>query len=279
MESTAPAAGNRAATRRRDEINKRLLKATTSVGGVGVFLVLWQLGVYIFKVPSYLLPGPIEILTVFFLNINRLIQHGGITVYEMVLGYALAVGVGIPLAIAITSSRRFDELVTPTMLFFQTVPKIAIAPLFLVWFGVGTLPKVLVAFLISFFPIVIDTSVGLRSMSTDMFDLARSMGASRMQIFTQFRLPTSLPYLFSGLKVAATLAVSGAVVGEFVGADKGLGYLLLVFNSNMQTPLMFATIVALTIVGLVFFYIIEALEAVLIPWHVTHRSREAAGTM
>jgi NitT/TauT family transport system permease protein len=185
----------------------------------------------------------------------------------------------VPLAIGITSSDRFDRFITPQLLFFQVVPKVAIAPLFLVWFGVGTTPKVLVAFLISFFPIVIDAAVGLRSMSSEMRDLARSMGASRWQVFAQFRLPTSLPYLFSGLKVAATLAVAGAVVGEFVGADKGLGYLLLVTNSNMETALMFATIVALTIVGLVFFYAVEFLEKLLIPWHVTHRVREEAGTM
>jgi len=165
------------------------------------------------------------------------------------------------------------------MLFFQVVPKVAIAPLFLVWFGVGTTPKVLVAFLISFFPIVIDAAVGLRSMSSEMRDLARSMGASRWQVFARFRLPTSLPYLFRGLKVAATLAVAGAVVGEFVGADKGLGYLLLVTNSNMETALMFATIVALTIIGLAFFYAVEFIEALLIPWHVTHRVREDVGTM
>ena len=157
--------------------------------------------------------------------------------------------------------------------------KIAIAPLFLVWFGVGTLPKVLVAFLISFFPIVIDAAVGLRSMSSEMNDLARSMGATRWQVFARYRLPTSLPYLFSGLKVAATLAIAGAVVGEFVGADKGLGYLLLVTNSNLETPLMFATILALTIIGLVFFYAVEFLEKLLIPWHVSHRVREESGTM
>jgi NitT/TauT family transport system permease protein len=144
---------------------------------------------------------------------------------------------------------------------------------------VGTTPKVLVAFLISFFPIVIDAAVGLRSMSAEMRDLALSMGASRWQVFAQFRLPTSLPYLFSGLKVAATLAVAGAVVGEFVGADKGLGYLLLVTNSNMETALMFATIAALTVIGLVFFYAVEFLEKILIPWHVTHRVREEAATM
>jgi NitT/TauT family transport system permease protein len=178
-----------------------------------------------------------------------------------------------------TSSKRFDEFVMPTLLFFQVVPKVAVAPLFLVWFGVGVMPKILVAFLISFFPIVIDAAVGLRSMSPEMTDLARSMGATRMQVFARFRLPTSLPYLFSGLKVAATLAIAGAVVGEFVGADKGLGYLLLVTNSNMETSLMFAAIVALTIIGLTFFYLVELVESILIPWHVTHRVREEAGTM
>ena len=209
----------------------------------------------------------------------RLAFHGWVTAYEMLLGYFLAVAVAVPLAIAITSSQRFDRFVMPTMLFFQVVPKVAVAPLFLVWFGVGALPKVLVAFLISFFPIVIDAAVGLRSMSGEMADLARSMGASRLQVFARFRLPTSLPYLFSGLKVAATLAVAGAVVGEFVGADKGLGYLLLVTNSNMETALMFATIVALTIIGLAFFYAVELLEALLIPWHVTHRIRGDTGTL
>jgi NitT/TauT family transport system permease protein len=256
-----------------------LITRLAPFAGVIMFLVGWQLVVWVFKFPPYLLPGPIEVATTFVDNFQKLAYHGWITTYEMLLGYFLAVAVGIPLAIAITSSQRFDNFVMPTMLFFQVVPKVAIAPLFLVWFGVGTLPKVLVAFLISFFPIVIDAAVGLRSMSAEMRDLARSMGASRMQIFWDFRLPTSLPYLFSGLKVAATLAVAGAVVGEFVGADKGLGYLLLVTNSNMETALMFATIVALTFIGLAFFYVVEFLESLLIPWHVTHRVRDDAGTM
>jgi NitT/TauT family transport system permease protein len=255
------------------------LKRLTPIAGVLVFLAIWQIGVVVYQVPAYLLPPPTMIAQTFVDEFPRLLRHGWITTYEMLGGYALAVGVAIPLAIAITSSKRFDEFVMPTMLFFQVVPKVAIAPLFLVWFGVGTTPKVLVAFLISFFPIVIDAAVGLRSMSPEMNDLARSMGASRMQVFAQFRLPTSLPYLFSGLKVAATLAIAGAVVGEFVGADKGLGYLLLTTNSNMETSLMFATIVALTIIGLAFFYLVEFVESLLIPWHVTHRTREESATM
>lgn len=261
------------------ETGKTLIKSMTSLAGVLVFLLIWQVGVAVAKVPAYLLPAPSEIFLTFVDNLPKLLTHGWTTTYEMLLGYAMAVVIAIPLAIAMTSSRRFDEFVTPTMLFFQVVPKVAIAPLFLVWFGVGMTPKIYVAFLISFFPIVIDTAVGLRSMSSEMTDLARSMGASRLQVFSQFRLPTSLPYLFSGLKVAATLAVAGAVVGEYVGADKGLGYLLLVTNSNMQTALMFATIVALTFIGLVFFYLVEFIESLLIPWHVTHRVREETGTL
>ena len=258
---------------------KRLRSVITPFVGILVFLAVWEAGVALYKPPAYLLPAPSIIFDTFIREFPRLAFHGWVTAYEMLLGYFLAVAVAVPLAIAITSSQRFDSFVMPTLLFFQVVPKVAIAPLFLVWFGVGALPKILVAFLISFFPIVIDAAVGLRSMSTEMTDLARSMGASRLQVFARFRLPTSLPYLFSGLKVAATLAVAGAVVGEFVGADKGLGYLLLVTNSNMETALMFATIVALTIIGLAFFYAVELLEAFLIPWHVTHRIREDMGTM
>jgi NitT/TauT family transport system permease protein len=264
---------------RNDRRARALSAKLTPFVGILVFLAVWELGVAIFKPPPYLLPGPIEIGRTFVEEFQKLVFHGWVTTYEMLVGYALAVVIALPLAVAITSSSRFDRLVMPTLLFFQVIPKIAIAPLFLVWFGVGVLPKVLVAFLISFFPIVIDAAVGLRSMSAEMNDLARSMGATRLQVFLRFRLPTSLPYLFSGLKVAATLAIAGAVVGEFVGADKGLGYLLLVTNSNLQTALMFATLVALTIIGLVFFYAVELLEKLLIPWHVSHRVREDPATM
>lgn len=255
------------------------MKRLAPVLGIAVFLLAWEVAVRALKVPAYLLPPPSTVATTFVAEFPKLLLHGWVTFYEMVLGFLLAVAVALPLAVGITSSGRFDRFVMPMLLFFQVVPKVAIAPIFLVWFGVGTLPKVLVAFLISFFPIVIDATVGLRSMSGEMRDLARSMGASPMQLFARFRLPGSLPYLFGGLKVAATLAIAGAVVGEFVGADKGLGYLLLVTNATLQTALMFATVIALTIIGLAFFYVVELCETVLIPWHVTHRLRDEAATL
>lgn len=247
--------------------------------GVAVFLIIWEVSVNITGVAAYLLPKPTLIWQTILNNLELLWFHSQVTAYEMILGYFLAIAVAVPLAIFITASASFDNFITPILLFLQTVPKIAIAPLFLVWFGVDTLPKVLVAFLISFFPIIIDTAVGLRSVSSEMIDLARSMGATPIQIFTRFRLPSSLPYLFSGLKVAATLAVVGAVVGEFVGADKGLGYLLLVTNSNLQTALMFGVIFALTLQGLILFYLIQFLENILIPWHITVRAGQEFGSM
>jgi NitT/TauT family transport system permease protein len=256
-----------------------LRKKMLPIMGILIFLAIWEASVHILQIRSYLLPAPTEILRTMIANQESLLRHSYVTAYEMIMGFLLAIAVAVPLAIMITNSQQFDNFITPILLFFQTVPKIAIAPLFLVWFGWGVLPKVLVAFLISFFPIIIDTAVGLRSISPEMIDLARSMGATKLQIFMRFRLPTSLPYLFSGLKVASTLAVVGAVVGEMVGADKGLGYLLLVTNSNMQTALMFGAIVALTFQGLVLFYIIQLLEHVLIPWHITVRSGQEFGTM
>ncbi len=244
-----------------------------------LFFLFWEAFTRIQEIPSYLLPPPSEIITETAANFGRILEHSWITAYEMLFGYILAIIVAVPLAIFITASKTFDQFITPILLFFQTVPKIAIAPLFLVWFGVGPLPKVLVAFLISFFPIIINTAVGLRSVSPEMLDLAKSMGASARQSFMNFRLPTSLPYLFSGLKVAATLAVVGAVVGEFVGADQGLGYLLLVTNSNLQTALMFGVIIALTVQGLLLYYVIQWLEDLLIPWHVSVRTQQNYGTL
>src|SRR5688500_2597499 len=157
-----------------------LVKRLTPFAGVLVFLVVWEIGVIVTQAPAYLLPPPTTIFQTFIDEFPKLAFHGWVTLYEMLLGYGLAVAVAIPLAIAITSSERFDRFTMPTLLFFQVVPKVAVAPLFLVWFGVGALPKVLVAFLISFFPIVIDAAVGLRSMSAEMRDLARSMGSRRM---------------------------------------------------------------------------------------------------
>src|SRR5256884_4827090 len=164
-------------TGRTGRVGVKLLRMLTPVAGILVFLAIWQAGVMLSGVPAFLLPAPTEIARTFIDEFAKLLRHGWVTTHEMLLGYLLAVAVAIPLAIAITSSQRFDQFVMPTMLFFQVVPKVAVAPLFLVWFGVGILPKILVAFLISFFPIVIDAAVGLRPMLGEIAGLGRSVGA------------------------------------------------------------------------------------------------------
>lgn len=244
-----------------------------------LFLGVWEVLCRVLDVKTYLLPTPSRIWEELVRQGPSLVEHTWITTYEMLLGFGLAAVVGIGLAVLIVSSPLFDRSVMPVLIFSQTVPKIAIAPLFIVWFGFGPTAKVLVAFLICFFPIVIDTAIGLRSVSPDMLNLARSMGASWWDIFLKIRLPTALPYIFGGLKVAITLAVVGAVVGEFVGSTKGLGYVLLKANGELQTPLLFAAIAILTAIGILFYYLLEAAERLAIPWHVSRRGQEGNWTM
>jgi NitT/TauT family transport system permease protein len=198
-----------------------------------------------------------------------------VTTQEVIWGYLLSIVIGIPLALAIFLSPFFARTVYPLLVSSQAMPKTAIAPLFVVWFGFGLLPKVLIAFLIAFFPIVINTVVGLASIEPEKLYLARSMGMSPMTTFFKIRLPQALPAIFGGLKIAITLAVVGAVVGEFVGAEAGLGYLLLVANGNLNTPLLFAGLVGLTVIGVVAFMLVEIAERIAIPWHVSQGDRGA----
>jgi NitT/TauT family transport system permease protein len=232
-------------------------------------LVLWEVGVRLFKVPTYLVPAPTQVAVELWEQMPLLIKHGWVTTREVIWGYLLSIVVGIPLALAIFLSPIFARSIYPLLVSSQAMPKTAIAPLFVVWFGFGTLPKVLIAFLIAFFPIVINTVVGLASIEPEKLYLARSMGMSPLATFFKIRLPQALPAIFGGLKIAIALAVVGAVVGEFVGTDSGLGYLLLVANGNLNTPLLFAGLVGLTIIGVATFMLIEVAERLAIPWHMS----------
>lgn len=234
-------------------------------------LIAWQVAVTLLRIPTYLLPSPSEIAQTLVEDWPELWWATLVTTGEVLSGFALAVAVSIPVAMLIVSFRWFETIVYPFLVILQTVPKIALAPLFVVWFGFGILPKVLVTFLICFFPILLDTMTGLRSSNPDMASLVRTMGGGKMAIFMKVRLPSALPHLFSGVKVAITLAVVGAVVAEFVGATEGLGYLLLRANANLDTALLFAAIVLLTVLGLILYYAVSFLERLVIPWHVSQR--------
>jgi NitT/TauT family transport system permease protein len=228
-------------------------------------LAAWEFATRAFDIPAYLLPAPSEIAVSLVGNAALILKHGWVTTIEIVLGFFLSIVVGVPLALAIFMWPAFSRSVLPLLVSSQAMPKVAVAPLFLVWFGFGLLPKVLIAFLIAFFPIVIGTAVGLASIEQEKIHLARSMGLGAAATFFKIRLPSALPSVFGGLKISITLAVVGAVVGEFVGGDAGLGYLLMVANGNIDTPLLFAGLVALTVQGVVLFFLVELVERLAIP--------------
>jgi NitT/TauT family transport system permease protein len=243
-----------------------------------VVLVAWEATVVLFDLPTYILPTPVDAAQSMWNNRVELGVATLVTTGEVLAGFIIAVVVSIPVAALVVSFRWFETIVYPFLVLLQTVPKIALAPLFVVWFGFGIGPKILVTFLICFFPILLDTMTGLRSSNPDMASLVRSMGARKWAIFSKVRFPAALPHVFAGVKVAITLAVVGAVVAEFVGSTQGLGYLLLRANANLDTPLLFAAIAILTVVGLVLFYAVSLLERLVIPWHVSQRSESGSTT-
>jgi len=244
-----------------------------------VLLALWQAAAYLFSFPSYLLPTPSAIVASMTANSTLLIKQSLGTSVEILLGFALSVAVGVPLALAIYLWKPFARTVYPLLISSQAVPKVAVAPLFLVWFGFGLMPKVLIAFLIAFFPVVINTAMGLAALEREKIYLAQSMGLGSLATFFKIQLPNALPSIFAGLKISITFAVVGAVVGEFVGGQGGLGYLLLIANGNMDTALLFAGIVALTLLGIVFFALIGLVERLVLPPHAVERATFEHGSM
>ncbi len=242
-------------------------------------LLIWELAADFFEIPNYLFPAPSEILAACRDNAWILTRETGVTTVEILLGYALSIAIGIPLALGIFHWPVFSKAIYPILVSTQAMPKVAVAPLFVVWFGFGLLPKVLIAFLIAFFPIVINTVMGLSAIEQEKIYLARSMGLSKFQTFLRIRLPNALPSIFAGLKISITLAVVGAVVGEFVGGDSGVGYQLMVANGNMNTPLLFAGVLALTLLGLVLFAIVEFIERMAMPHMERAPGSIGAGTM
>lgn len=240
---------------------------------VGV-IALWYAVVIVFTVPKYILPLPGDVFQRIREDLNFLLWHSLITVLETLGGFALSIGLGIPIAIALVASRTLDRALMPWLILSQTFPKVALAPLIVVWFGLGFMPKLLVTFLVAFFPIVISTIVGLRSIEREMIELAQSMRATRVQMFWHFRMPLALPNIFAGLKVSVAFAVVGAVIAEWVGASAGLGYLLMRANGNLDTTLLFAVLAALMVIGVVLYYAVELAERVSIPWHVVIRLQD-----
>lgn len=229
-------------------------------------LAAWEAAIDLFSIPKFLLPSPSSILMKIAESPDLLARHALVTTRETLEGFALAVVIGVTLAVLIVHYRLVEESLYPILLFLQLTPKMAIAPLLIVWMGFGDPPKIAIAFLISFFPIVIDTATGLKSAEPELLEMLRGLGATRWQILMKARFPSAIPFIFSATRISITLAITGAVVAEFVGASEGLGHLIVISSANIQTDLAFSAILTLAIIGVVLFSLIGVVERLVAPW-------------
>lgn len=241
------------------------------------FVLLWELLIRWFDVPAFLVPAPSRVAVEIAKNPAWLLTHAYQTVLATLLGFALAVIIGIALSLLIVYSRVAEDTVYAVLVALNSVPKVAIAPLFIIWVGTGFSSKVVMAMMIALFPIVIDAVLGLRSIDPDLLDLSRSMGGRPLGILLKIRAPNALPSLFAGMKVAISLALVGTIVGEFVASTAGLGYVILNAQSTFDTVRIFAVLLILSVIGTVFFFTIDFVERWLLPWHISRRLDEVAG--
>ena len=251
-------------------MNRRAIERLVyPLSGVAVILLVWEAYTRIFGISRIVLPSPSEILLASIARYDLLFHETWPTFLESVYGFGLAVAIGIPLAVCVASSRILNLTLYPVLVATQSVPKVAIAPIILVWFGLGIELKLAIAFLVAFFPMVVDTATGLQLTPPGLLELARALRASPYQVFAKVQFPAALPFVFSGAKVAVTLAVIGAVIGEFVGSVSGLGNLLLTANSQLDSALAWAALVWLSLLGILLFAAVALAERLLMPWAAT----------
>jgi NitT/TauT family transport system permease protein len=236
--------------------------------GIVLALMIWQAATIWSGLPAYILPAPAMVLNRLLraLADGSLLRHSFVTLSEVLVGLSLGLSLATILGYGLARSALLERLLAPYIVASQSVPAVAIAPLLVIWFGPGRLSKVLICALIVFFPILVNTIVGLRSVPEDLYDLMRSLRATRWQIFSRLELPAALPVLFGGLKIGATLSVIGAVVGEFVGADQGLGFLINVGRGLYDTPMVYVATGALIVMAMLLYGLVTALERRLLVW-------------
>jgi NitT/TauT family transport system permease protein len=236
------------------------------LAGTVLLIALWTFLCVYANVPTVVLPTPDKVLYAFIARFDLIVSEGWITLKETLYGFVLALVIGIPMAVAVANSRAMNLMFYPLLIGLQSVPKVALAPIVLVWLGTGIESKLAIVWLVAFFPIIVDTVAGLRSTPRELLELARSLRASPMQIFLKVQLPAALPFIFTGAKVAITLAVIGAVIGEFIGSSEGLGFLLLSATSQLDSPLAFAALFALSFLGMFVYLLVELAERLAAPW-------------
>jgi NitT/TauT family transport system permease protein len=229
-------------------------------------LAAWEAVIRIFAVSDFVLPAPSEIGVALQQKVGALSLAAIVTAEEVVLGFAVSALVGVALALMIVRFRLFGRALYPLVIFFQTVPKVALAPIFILWFGYDLLPKISLIAVIAFFPVTLNMLAGLESVEPSLVALMRSVGASNDDILLRVQIPHALPHLMAGLKIAITLAVIGAIVGEFAGASAGLGYVIQFASTQLETPLVFAALVFVSLLGAGFYYVVELVEQIAVPW-------------
>lgn len=237
------------------------------------FFLLWELSIDWFEVPRYILPKPSEIVAKGSVDLPRLVAYTWVTGVETVLGYAVAIVVALPLGLAIVFSSVLRRTVYPFFVSIEMTPKIAFAPLFISWLGFGLLPKVIIVFLVCFFPIVLNAILAFGSLSEELTRFCRATGAGPLRTFLKVRLPAAMPQCFVGFKYAAINATVGATIAEFIGSDEGLGFYIQIVTGNMRPDLAFAGIFLLTLLGLALFGLVTLAERLIIPWDISQRRR------
>jgi NitT/TauT family transport system permease protein len=235
-------------------------------------LVAWEVGVRVSGVAVILLPAPSDIVRELLAAPMFFLRQGWYTLVSTVAGFVLAVLLGVGLAAAIVCSRVLDRVIWTVLVMLNSLPKVALAPLFVIWMGLGVAPKIAIAVLLALFSIVVDTVLGLRTVDPDVLALSRISKAGWLREMVLIRLPGALPALFAGMKVAISFALVGAIVGEFVGGSSGLGTVILVAQGQFDTTRVFAALVLLGVMGTALFQVVEQAERLLIPWHVSQRS-------
>jgi NitT/TauT family transport system permease protein len=243
-------------------VTRALAPAAALVAAIGA----WWLAKVAFGWQSFILPSPLEVARELWQQRALLPEHFWVTLVETLEGFVLAIGIGVPVATAIAYSRLVERSIYPLLVAVNAVPKLALAPILVLWMGFGSGPKVVMVVLICVFPIVLSTATGLQSTPAELDELIRSLTATRWQAFRKVRLPAALPHIFVGLKVGISLAVIGAVIGEFVGATRGLGYVIVASGQNADTTLAFASIVLLAAMSVILFSTLVGLERLLVPW-------------
>ena len=251
-------------------------RASSSTFVIVGFFLIWEFCVRIFKIPNYLLPTPSEILVELAHDPLWYLRHAAYTVGACLLGFFLALILGVLAAIGIVYSRVLENTLYTLLVSMNSIPKIALAPLFIIWMGTNLSSKVAISMLIALFSIVIDTVLGLRSVDPDVLDMTKSMRATPLQVLWKVRFPAALPHMFAGMKVAISLALVGAIAGEFVASQVGLGYVILTAQGMFQISRVFAAVTLLGVLGTILFYLVGLVERLVMPWHVSQRSTAQA---